>query len=160
RVVGRQTQGVLEQVRAFAEAVRDALEALLGVLEYPTTHVHTELMEQVDTILDRLVVFDRSADGSAADTGELRSRIERLEAIEARREFHPWFSNDRFEAVFRGTAEELRKQYEDLARGFAGNGPVLDIGCGRGEFLELLGDLGVQGIGVEIDPELVAWQPS
>ncbi len=32
---------------------------------------------------------------------------------------------------------------------------MLDIGCGRGEFLELLAELGVEASGVEIDPALV-----
>lgn len=34
-------------------------------------------------------------------------------------------------------------------------GRVLDLGCGRGEFLELLRESGRQGVGVESDPALV-----
>src|SRR5947207_2344773 len=35
------------------------------------------------------------------------------------------------------------------------SGPVLDFGCGRGELLELLEEMGVEASGVEIDPDLV-----
>ncbi|HEX8929199.1 MAG TPA: class I SAM-dependent methyltransferase [Actinomycetota bacterium] len=35
-------------------------------------------------------------------------------------------------------------------------GPVLEIGCGRGEFLGLLRDAGVKAEGVDIDPGMVA----
>ncbi len=34
-------------------------------------------------------------------------------------------------------------------------GKILDLGCGRGEFLELLRESGRQGVGVESDPRLV-----
>ncbi len=45
-----------------------------------------------------------------------------------------------------------RKRY--LAH-FPRGGQVLDLGCGRGEFLELLRDGGMKGMGVEVDPALV-----
>jgi len=156
KAVSRQTEGVLEQVRVFAEAVRDTLQALLSAMEFPTTHEHAELIEQVDTIVERIASFERVDSGAPVEIEVLRRRIEELEAAEARREFHPWFSNQRFEDAFRGTAEDLQKRYEDLAREFVGvGGPVIDIGCGRGEFLELLRDLDVDAFGVELDPELV-----
>jgi len=156
KAVGRQTEGVLDQMRAFAEAVRDTFQALLSAMEFPTTHEHAELMEQVDTIVERIAAYERVDSGSSVEIEVLRRRIEELEAAEARREFHPWFSNARFEEEFRGTAEGLRKQYEDLARELVtSGGPVIDIGCGRGEFLELLRDLDIDAFGVELDPELV-----
>jgi SAM-dependent methyltransferase len=37
----------------------------------------------------------------------------------------------------------------------AKQGPVLEIGCGRGEFLGLLRDAGIQAQGVDIDPGMV-----
>ena len=38
---------------------------------------------------------------------------------------------------------------------FVGLSPVVDLGCGRGEFLDLLIEEGVDAIGVEVDPRLV-----
>ena len=46
-------------------------------------------------------------------------------------------------------------RYHDLAERFVGCDPVLDIGFGRGEMLELLEELGVEARGVESDPVLV-----
>ncbi len=34
--------------------------------------------------------------------------------------------------------------------------PTLDIGCGRGEFLEALGQNGIEGVGIDLNPEMVA----
>ena len=49
-----------------------------------------------------------------------------------------WYGVDAFNAHFRGVADDISTRYRDLAARFVGCGPVLDIGFGRGEFLELL----------------------
>jgi 2-polyprenyl-3-methyl-5-hydroxy-6-metoxy-1,4-benzoquinol methylase len=154
KLVQRQTEGVLAQMREFAAAVTDSLEALFGLLEAPSSHVHGEMTEQLNSVLERMAQFERATAGAGFDTG-LRERIAALETREARREFHPWYGNDRFEEVFRGDREHLRQIYRDLAEWFVGSDPVLDIGCGRGEFLELLAEFGVVASGIEVDPELV-----
>jgi len=62
-----------------------------------------------------------------------------------------------FESVFRGSREDVMKTqrpYIDLVADLPG--PVLDIGPGRGEWLELLKDAGVESGGVEINAEFVA----
>jgi glycosyltransferase involved in cell wall biosynthesis/SAM-dependent methyltransferase len=60
-----------------------------------------------------------------------------------------------FEAVFRGSESRVA----DLQRvylGLLGNrSPVLDFGCGRGEFLDLLAEAGVPARGVDIDAAMV-----
>jgi O-antigen chain-terminating methyltransferase len=38
---------------------------------------------------------------------------------------------------------------------FAGQGPVLDVGCGRGEFLELMGAAGIEACGLDPDLDMV-----
>ncbi len=61
-----------------------------------------------------------------------------------------------FEDVFRGPSErvtELQRPYLALV---AEHAPVLDIGCGRGEFLRLLADAGIASAGVDSDPGMVA----
>jgi O-antigen chain-terminating methyltransferase len=69
--------------------------------------------------------------------------------------FNPWFSADRFEEAFRGSRELLHDRYGDLADRFLEHGPVLDLGCGRGEFLELLVQRSIEARGVELDDALV-----
>ena len=66
-----------------------------------------------------------------------------------------WFGWDEFERAFRGDQETVRDRYRDLAARFEGCAPVLDIGFGRGEFLDLLRDLGVAASGIEVDAALV-----
>ncbi len=54
------------------------------------------------------------------------------------------------------TAETREKQrpYVEL---FTGAAPVLDVGCGRGEFLALLRDAGIEATGVDADGDMVAF---
>jgi SAM-dependent methyltransferase len=54
-----------------------------------------------------------------------------------------------FENRFRGSREELRRRQAPDAERFRGLAPVVDLGCGRGEFLELLRETGVAARGVE-----------
>ena len=54
-----------------------------------------------------------------------------------------------FENAFRGSRDEIRERLRDYVPLFAGCAPVADLGCGRGEFLELLREAGIEGRGVE-----------
>jgi SAM-dependent methyltransferase len=62
-----------------------------------------------------------------------------------------------FERRFRGDPEAvaaaLAERYLDL---LVANPPVVDIGCGRAELVEMLAKRGVEAIGVDTDPSMVA----
>ena len=60
-----------------------------------------------------------------------------------------------FEDQFRGSPEEIRKRIADYLPIFAGASDVLDVGCGRGEFLELLREHGVRARGIDLNPAMV-----
>jgi len=50
---------------------------------------------------------------------------------------------------------ELRRRYAGYADRYQPGEHVLDIGCGRGEFLELLQARGAQGLGIDADDGMV-----
>jgi O-antigen chain-terminating methyltransferase len=60
-----------------------------------------------------------------------------------------------FEERFRGSSEEIRGKLSDYVPYFRDSAPVLDLGCGRGEFLELLREAGIQGVGVDGNADMV-----
>ncbi len=60
-----------------------------------------------------------------------------------------------FEDQFRGSADEIRQRLADYQPLFAGASDVLDIGCGRGEFLELLREQGVTARGIDLNDAMV-----
>jgi len=61
----------------------------------------------------------------------------------------------RFENRFRGAEAEIRKQQIAFLDDFPPGGRVLDLGCGRGEFLELLAGRGFHAEGVDFNAEMI-----
>jgi SAM-dependent methyltransferase len=62
-----------------------------------------------------------------------------------------------FESRMRGSVEAIRdrqRRYVDDLRAAA---PVLDVGCGRGELLQLLREAGVEARGIDADADMVAY---
>ncbi len=64
------------------------------------------------------------------------------------------FDYDLFEHKFRGETEALKEKQRAYLGEFR-QGPVIDVGCGRGEFLELLREAGIEGIGLDLSLDMV-----
>jgi O-antigen chain-terminating methyltransferase len=60
-----------------------------------------------------------------------------------------------FEDEFRGTPDAIRARMSTYVPLFEGASDVLDVGCGRGEFLELLRGRGISARGLELNHEMV-----
>lgn len=60
-----------------------------------------------------------------------------------------------FEDRFRGAESVIRERLLDYVPYFAGRSNVLDVGCGRGEFLELLREKGITAKGIDINSEMI-----
>ena len=68
----------------------------------------------------------------------------------------PQLDYARFAERFRGSEEHIRAGLEFYQKLFEGRENVLDIVCGRGEFLELMRDAGVPARGIDLSAESVA----
>jgi O-antigen chain-terminating methyltransferase len=62
-----------------------------------------------------------------------------------------------FESRMRGPRELVRERQREYVDDFRDAAPVLDVGCGRGEFLTLLGEAGIEARGVDLDPDMAAF---
>lgn len=60
-----------------------------------------------------------------------------------------------FEDTFRGAEDFIRDRQRVFLDLIEGHDPVLDLGCGRGEFLDLLAERGISYMGVDSDPGMV-----
>lgn len=60
-----------------------------------------------------------------------------------------------FEESARGSSALVKSRQTAYVDNFRGRANVLDVGCGRGEFLELLKEQGVQAYGIDNNPEMV-----
>lgn len=62
-----------------------------------------------------------------------------------------------FEDRFRGSREAIKKNFMIYLPYLKGKTSILDVGCGRGEFLELVKEQGISGIGVDLYEESVEY---
>lgn len=62
----------------------------------------------------------------------------------------------RFAERYRGPEQYVRQNFENYLDYFAGKSRVVDLGCGRGEMLELLKEKGIPARGIDGDQESVA----
>src|SRR5207247_7914081 len=62
-----------------------------------------------------------------------------------------------FESRMRGSVESVRGRQRRYVEDFRDRAPVLDIGCGRGELVALLGEAGIEARGVDADADMVAY---
>jgi len=61
-----------------------------------------------------------------------------------------------FEDRFRGSREDIRRRQADYLPIFAGASEVLDVGCGRGELLELFRDAGIGARGIDANERMAS----
>ena len=152
RIIGRQTQGVLEQVQNFAQPAWQTLSGIVTALDDLSRAVHVDIARHLDAIYERQAAVERAIALAAAGGGIAPAP---RDAAGRRPVFQPWYSAERFDEEFRGSRESMLARYRDLAERLVGCDPVLDVGCGRGEILELLAGLGVESWGVDTNEELV-----
>jgi O-antigen chain-terminating methyltransferase len=62
-----------------------------------------------------------------------------------------------FEHRFRGTADDIRRRQSKYVELFAGRQHVVDLGCGRGEFLQLALQHGISITGVDMSEDMVSF---
>ncbi|AFM43260.1 Methionine biosynthesis protein MetW [Desulfosporosinus acidiphilus SJ4] len=62
-----------------------------------------------------------------------------------------------FEQRFRGSREEIKERQKVYLDYFRNKSNVLDIGCGRGEFVELLSENGIGVMGIDLNEDMVGY---
>ncbi|HEY9422672.1 MAG TPA: class I SAM-dependent methyltransferase [Thermoanaerobaculia bacterium] len=119
-------------------------------------HHNDALFARVDQKLDRYRREARDLLGSlgaalaVARTGKEEKSVE---AVSRAHEEHGYLELER---RYRGTEEEIRERIAAYRPWLAeAPGPVLDLGCGRGEALALLRDWGLAGLGVDSSARMV-----
>jgi 2-polyprenyl-3-methyl-5-hydroxy-6-metoxy-1,4-benzoquinol methylase len=159
-VVAGGLRGRLQRVAAapLAEAQQAFNGRLLRLVDAVSLRVdaaakRAESAERrVAELEERLLRLERHGSGEAPHSVESQQRSV---ASQTRQDALPdYFA---FEARMRASTDEIRERqrpYVDLLRG---HGPVLDVGCGRGELLRLLHDEGIEARGVDADTDMVAF---
>ncbi|NLW48653.1 MAG: class I SAM-dependent methyltransferase [Firmicutes bacterium] len=62
-----------------------------------------------------------------------------------------------FEHRFRGDREKIKERQNVYLKIFKDKTPILDIGCGRGEFIEMMIENGIEATGIDINDDMVSY---
>ena len=89
-----------------------------------------------------------AAEGDGRGVGRERPTVGRAEPL-----FH--FDYYWFESIHRGDRALIKRRQQPYLEFFEGCSNVLDVGCGRGEFLELMVEKGIGGYGIDIESDAV-----
>jgi 2-polyprenyl-3-methyl-5-hydroxy-6-metoxy-1,4-benzoquinol methylase len=151
--VARQIQGVLDQAQDQSHRIARTIDLIAGATNLLAESYDTRVIQQLDDLQVELAAQQRQMQEMLTGLGEVVARVPGAG-------LDTWYHPDAFNAHFRGAADDITNRYRDLAARFVGCEPVLDVGFGRGEFLELLRELGVDARGIETDERLVEWARS
>lgn len=152
-LVTRQVQGVLAQAQGFADAVRSTLARQWEAVRHLDRR-QSLLEQRLESALDKLARYERGEGPPGIVAKELREGLGELRRWRRATELHPWYSSTALALALGGDRGEVKQAYAALVARFE-EGPVVDVGCGRGEALELLAERGIEAAGVDPDETLV-----
>ena len=146
-----------DDVRRFQEALaarERRMEALIDAIRTEHAEIRTSLgvLQQATHNLGG-VVSGFSRTDAVSDQKDVVSGFSRTDSSSVETLSHKYVG---FEDAFRGSQEDIQRQLRDYVPIFAGVSDVLDIGCGRGEFLALLRENGVSARGIDLNDAMVA----
>jgi 2-polyprenyl-3-methyl-5-hydroxy-6-metoxy-1,4-benzoquinol methylase len=155
----------LGQQRDYNSSVLKALDRLSERIDVAVSEFERELEQDRERAGEARLSLE-GLERSAAETEERLLRVERrarrAPALPTPTASSPapalppkapdYFA---FEARMRGPRGVIRERQSGYLDQFREAAPVLDLGCGRGEFLELLRDAGVEARGIDLDEDMV-----
>jgi len=155
-------RGMAELQNGFQYRLSEALKAqhsdYLGALTRTSLEIQTSLRQDYERLIysELRLIRQRGLTGIASATERPAQTVSASATSAA--SFSPMATLDyaRFAEQFRGPAEHIRKNLEFYKPFYAGMGKVLDIGCGRGEFLEMMRDNNVPAEGIDLSEESVS----
>ena len=160
-------EGILAQIRSVANDLSDIAERRLNLLDTQTGSVTSELaglskrleeaeiefQSQHDAAMKEFAAIQRILLKAPPGKSSSKSKPEDFRAEEigevASQSIYASIENQ-----FRGSEDFLLNQqrsYVELIQALPDKGTVIDLGCGRGEFLSLLSETGIKAIGVDQD---------
>jgi len=108
----------------------------------------------IQTLLKNFSDLETSLNNLAGSIGQGTKPDDTSKINDIKSRVSPYQYSD-FEKRFRGSKEEISKNLRKYVPYFKGSKNVLDIGCGRGEFVSLLKEDGTDAVGIDISDSML-----
>ena len=162
----------IDQLRVHAQSQRQFEEALIHLLQSVTAFVDTrdrhmgvlvqdDVSPQVTAVRQAVLALKRDLETRNAE-GERTEHPAPASAEASAGRLSPQHQALStalyvgFEDRFRGSQADIRARVSDYVALFAGATNVLDVGCGRGEVLELFREAGIPAKGIDLNSSMIA----
>jgi O-antigen chain-terminating methyltransferase len=139
-------QAVRGELAEQLASVRHEQVDALQVLRERTARTEGKLRRFLDSVPDR-----QAADGQDLENSTSKASLPLPKSQESVLDYVG------FEERCRGSEETIKQRQKIYVDYFKGANDILDIGCGRGEFLELLAMTGIKAKGVDLDLDMVLY---
>lgn len=142
----------------YAQRVSPLVDARSRVASADATMRSELIIESLDRRLESLLALRNRMETMTEEVRALRASLasppppDVARAAERAAEDSAYTA---FENRFRGDRDEIRRRVEEYVEHFRSLDPVVDLGCGRGEFLEALRAAGIEARGVEANANAV-----
>lgn len=157
---------VVSTVVAYMQRVQpmvDARDRLASSLSTARSELILEAFdrrqEELSRRLDGLLALRHRLDTVSEQTKAVRDALAQSpvppERAEAAARAMDGALYEAFENEFRGDPAEIRERLSFYVPHFGELGPVVDLGCGRGEFLDLLREAKIEALGVDANPRAI-----
>ena len=144
----------------FKKVVRKILKHLLLPIVEDQNRFNASTTNAINAIRNNDIVFLQNIKQLVAENANIKQHVERLET-QLEENMNKHLSNSSaskiydsinyatFENEFRGGQEKIKERQQGYVKVFKDCKKVIDLGSGRGEFLELLRDNHIPAIGVD-----------
>jgi SAM-dependent methyltransferase len=142
----------LQQITAYVDTKdRDAAATTEARLA-----AHEQALASITGLGQQLAVLQRTVQALTRERRDGPATAATAPAGSSRRESVDGVTYVGFEDRFRGSDADIGAKMRTYVPIFEHSADVVDIGCGRGEFLALLRDAGIRARGVDTNQEMVA----
>ncbi|WP_337103799.1 class I SAM-dependent methyltransferase [Paenibacillus sp. YIM B09110] len=131
--------------REFNASVTRTLNLLYGRLNEYSEKFHV-MDEEISLLQERILQLEAELNRQLAAEADRKAKIEenRMDYV-------------KFEDQFRGTRASIIERQRQYLPYFIDKKNVLDIGCGRGEFIQLLQSEGISACGIDLNADMVRY---
>ncbi len=136
-----------EQLRLESEQLKSELVSNVNDIESKISKEVQSIISAIDLDLDNKAWLSRILETRIQD--ECKKGTNFPGAPESEINYYV------FEEQFRGSRENILKHHASFVDYFTNCTNVLDIGCGRGEFLEIMKNKGIRARGIDVDEDMI-----